>query len=190
MIVRDDYSEIVKRETGEPDWDTYEAYFEEVLEGRSIKSVVKGLRSTGYSVSETTVRARFKEWLAYKRAKEEFEIRLNQIKGEILSKIRETQEEIEEDVRERSLKTQEAFEKLINYVDMKLKEIKHQVNEKLNEVEEEQKIKYRNLEYETRMLKKSIVQILEGIENKGKLESLTDAIGKKLTEYVINYLTS
>ena len=172
------YSEIVKRETGEPDWDTYEDYFEEVLEGRSIKSVVKALRNAGYSVSETTVRARFKEWLAYKRAREEFEVRLNQIKGDILSKVRKTQKEIEEDIREEYEKiqndlisfgalTDERLTKIEKEINKQLKRIENQVNEKLNEIEEEtnkrlneikerQKAEFRNLKYETELLKKAL----------------------------------
>jgi len=107
--VFEDEKEIVKRETKEPDRDTYSEYFEEVLEGRSIKSVVKTLRKDGYSVSETTVRARFREWQAYKRVKENLEIEINYIKGEILEKIRITQEEIEKKYKSKKFKNTRGF---------------------------------------------------------------------------------
>ena len=184
----EDEKEIVKRETKEPDWDTYSEYFEEVLEGRSIKSVVKTLRKDGYSVSETTVRARFREWQAYKRVKENLEIEINYIKGEILEKIRITQEEIEKNINQRSLKTQEAFEKLINYVERKLNEFEYRIDEKLDEIETNQRQKLRNLEYNTQMLKKAIDQIITGIQKKGKLESLREAIEREITEDVYNFL--
>ena len=186
----EDEKEIVKRETKEPDWDTYSEYFEEVLEGRSIKSVVKTLRKDGYSVSETTVRARFREWQAYKRVKENLEIEINYIKGEILEKIRITQEEIEKNINQRSLKTQEAFEKLINYVERKLNEFEYRIDEKLDEIETNQRQKLRNLEYNTQMLKKAIDQIITGIQKKGKLESLREAIEREITEDVYNFLNS
>ena len=189
-LIFEDEKEIVKRETGEPDWDTYSEYFEEVLEGRSIKSVVKALRKDGYSVSETTVRARFREWQAYKRVKEDLEIEMNYIKGEILEKIRKTQEEIEEGIKQRSLKTQEAFEKLINYVERKLNEFEYKIDEKLDEIEKKQKIQYRELEYNTQMLKKAIDQLITGIQKKSKFESLREAVEREITEDVYNFLNS
>jgi len=184
------YSEIVKRETGEPDWDTYEDYFEEVLEGRSIKSVVKALRNAGYSVSETTVRARFKEWLAYKRAREEFEIRLNQIKGELLSKIEEKESEIletlERELNYRSNKTKENFERLTKYVSQEIEQIKTNVNQEIENLKDEVRL----LNKQVWILKKGLDQVITGIQKKGKLESLREAVERELTEDVINYLTS
>jgi len=184
------YTEIVKRETGEPDWETYEAYFEEVLEGRSIKNVVKGLRSNGYSVSETTVRARFKEWLAYRRAKEVFEIRLNQIKGELLSKIEEKESEIletlERELNYRSSKTKESFERLTKYVYQEIEQIKTDVNQEIENLKDEVRL----LNKQVWILKKGLDQVITGIQKKGKLESLREAIERELTEDVINYLTS
>jgi vacuolar-type H+-ATPase subunit I/STV1 len=189
-IVFGDDTEIVKRETGEVGWDTYSEYFEEVLEGRSIKSVVKALRKAGYSVSETTVRARFREWQAYRRAKEELEIEINYLKGELLEKIRETQKEIEEEIQQRSLKTKKVVEDLTLILEKKFKEIEFLINDKIDSIRKEHLNHYSELRRENSLLKKAVIQILEGIADKGITESLKDAISKKLTDDVINYLRS
>jgi len=78
----------------EPPQELLERYFREIREGRSRKSVVNALRKRGYTISETVLRHRYEVWLAYQQAKEEFEKRLNQIKGEL-------KKEFEEKLRER-----------------------------------------------------------------------------------------
>ena len=104
----------------EPSWEVLEEYFKEVIEGRSINSVLRVLRKEGYQISEGTLRARYKEWLAYQKAKEEFEIKLNQLKGEILEKINDKVEELREAHSKqligavfRSLNNTKALEKLL-----------------------------------------------------------------------------
>jgi len=81
----------------EPPIDLLISYFKEIREGRSRKSVVNALRRKGYTISETVLRHRYEVWLAYQQAKEEFEKRLNQVKGEILEK---TNRELTESLRE------------------------------------------------------------------------------------------
>jgi len=80
----------------EVSWEVLEEYFKEVLEGRSINSVLRALKREGYAISEGTLRARYKEWLAYQRAKKEFEAKLHQLKGEILKKTEDKIEELRE----------------------------------------------------------------------------------------------
>jgi len=73
-------------------------------------------------------------------------------------------------------------------VERKLNEFEYRIDEKLDEIETNQRQKLRNLEYNTQMLKKAIDQIITGIQKKGKLESLREAIEREITEDVYNFL--
>jgi len=78
----------------EPTMEVLEKYFMEVIEGRSLNSVLKALRQKGYKISEGTLRARYQVWYALHTAKKEFEIKLNQLKGELLKKLEGSMEQI------------------------------------------------------------------------------------------------
>ena len=76
----------------EPPQELLEELFREIREGRSKKSAVKYLRQKGYTISETVLRHRYEVWLSYRQAVEDFEKRLNQLRGEFISKFQKHEE--------------------------------------------------------------------------------------------------
>jgi chaperonin cofactor prefoldin len=84
----------------EPHQELLEELFEEIREGRSKKSAVKYLRKKGYTISETVLRHRYEVWLSYQSAKEEFEKKLNHLKGELKSRFNK-REEFEKEAKEK-----------------------------------------------------------------------------------------
>lgn len=110
-----------KQGNHEPDWCIYSEFFAEVRNGRSLRSVAEQLREDGYSLSETLVRGRYREWLVSERTRELTEAKIEEVKSELLAKLDNIEamlvklSTLEEELREvynrRQVELQEQFEK-------------------------------------------------------------------------------
>ena len=164
----------------EPPPELLEYYFQEIREGRSRKSVVNALRKEGYTISETVLRHRYEVWLAYQQAKEEFEKRLNQIKGELLKsfrdKIEELQRTFEKETQKTNLQVSEVSKVLMKAIGPPTYDA---VVEELKKPEEEQEIPWgfiwdieEKLLFEIEAVRSELNQLKEEIANLRKQNHL------------------
>ena len=200
----------------EPSWDILEDYFQEVLEGRSLNSVLKALKKQGFQISEGTLRTRYKEWQAFKRAQKDFEKKINYLKGEIKKEIEDFKKKLEslnfqiESVKESmyenfSIAFGEYFEEFgifgrYHENNPFINEIKDEIeNTRNNLIDETWKLRgeIQNLKNELKQIKEDVKTlsqivscILTGVYNQGRLERTWDAIVEKgqLTQHLINRL--
>ncbi len=176
----------------EPPQELLEELFREIREGRSKKSAVKYLRQKGYTISETVLRHRYEVWLSFQSAKEEFERKLNQLKGEV--KVRFNQrEEFEREAKEkinaiiRALWNRPSegenervgelirLEKGFGSLKRELNSLKNRVSKlekRVSELEEENE----RLKWEVSVLAKAVFSIFEGLRNQGLTEKPWKAV--------------
>jgi len=188
----------------EPPMEVLEPYFKEIRLGRSRKSVANALRRKGYTISETVLRHRYEVWLAYQQAKEEFEKKLNQTKGEILQKLERKLHSLEGDTIKNSqvlknflsiqeyffLATKEPefanglFEQFSSKVENSLKRLESNISQ-LEEDFENQNLSVwtvierlqnqnRELQQQIKVLSRILVSVLGGIYQKEKNSGLLD----------------
>ena len=176
----------------EPPHELLEELFQEIREGRSKKSAVKYVRQKGYTISETVLRHRYEVWLSYQQAKEDFETRLNQLKGEFKSKFQK-QEEFEREAKKkingiiRALWNNPSTEEEgksgellrlwweVNDLQEENKSLKKKVSTlegKISSLEEENK----RLKREISIVAKAIYSIFEGLSYQGLTEKAWSAI--------------
>ena len=176
----------------EPPQELLEELFKEIREGRSKKSAVKYLRQKGYTISETVLRHRYEVWLSYRQAVEDFEKRLNQLKGEFKSKFQK-HEEFERKAAEKigeifkalwnnpSTENEEEFGELvklwwgINSLEEENESLQKEVltlKERILSLEEEN----RKLKREISIVAKAIYSIFEGLSHQGLTEKAWSAI--------------
>jgi FtsZ-binding cell division protein ZapB len=176
----------------EPPQELLEEIFQEIREGRSKKSAVKYLRQKGYTISETVLRHRYEVWLSYRQAVEDFEKRLNQLKGEFKSKFqkqekfeREAKKKINEIIRalwnNPSTEEEGKFGELlrlwweVNDLQEENKLLKKKISTlegKISSLEEENK----RLKREISIVAKAIYSIFVGLSHQGLTEKAWSAI--------------